>query len=460
MKKKFPVEESLRTSDSFSAIRDRVASAIMMNVRAGIDMDCDGDGMDDCNDYAWVQDIYPSSVIYCMGGKMFQCEYKVDKRTDNIALGSPSEVETVYKGVDESQAPLRRVLAVGATSFREAAYDAPTGKLTIRVIEAGFNKSKQRFYPAETLKRDHQIFAGAKMFADHQTEAEQKTRPEGSVNDWVANVQKVWAESNGTVMAEAVVIDPAFKQKLATLNEQHLLHEMGVSIRAIGEARQKEVDGVTTSYVESLLQARSVDFVTYAGAGGQVEAMEADSNKNNQLDLDLVDESQLRKHRPDLVTLIESTASKDNMKTLEQQLTEYKEANTKLEAENTNLQAKLTESETKNQKIAVASELKNLLAESKLPEPAKLRITDRFKDALKMDGIKEAITAEVDYIKQVGGNAAVVPVRKNLGAQHNDGAVDTREADKGKSPENKTRLEEAFAGIGLNKKESEIAASR
>jgi hypothetical protein len=161
-------------------------------------------------------------------------------------------------------------------SLKESAYNSSSGVLQLKVIQPGFNKSKQRFYPASTLKRDYKIFEGAKMFADHQTDQEAKIRPEGSVNNWVANLRKVWVESDGTIKGEAVVIDPAFKEKLSALNKSGLITEMGISIRAAGVASQQEVDGVSTDYVESLVACRSVDFVTYAGAGGQVEAMESD----------------------------------------------------------------------------------------------------------------------------------------------------------------------------------------
>ncbi|PYX38252.1 MAG: hypothetical protein DMG75_04445 [Acidobacteria bacterium] len=77
---------------------------------------------------------------------------------------------------------------------------------------------------------------------------------------------------------------------------------MGISIRAVGEASKANIEGMDTNCVEALLRARSVDFVTYAGAGGQVEAMESAQNRDNDVDL------------------VESSARKEttNVKTLEQ----------------------------------------------------------------------------------------------------------------------------------------------
>ncbi|HWX94495.1 MAG TPA: hypothetical protein VNY29_17835 [Terriglobales bacterium] len=152
------------------------------------------------------------------------------------------------------------------------------GKLSLTVIQPGVSKNN-RYYSPELLKKSYGIFEGCKMFADHATDSESKQRPEGSVNNWVASIDKVWAESDGTVKATAVVVDEAFKQKLTNLAKAGLLSQMGVSIRAFGEASDGEVGGKKVKIIESLDGARSVDFVTFAGAGGQVEAIESDGGR-------------------------------------------------------------------------------------------------------------------------------------------------------------------------------------
>jgi hypothetical protein len=148
--------------------------------------------------------------------------------------------------------------------------------VTLTVIKPGFNKSKRRFYPADMLRRDYRVFEGAKMFADHQTTEEERRRPEGSVGNWVASLKSLWVEQDGTVRATAAVIDNAFRGKLENLAKHGKLGEMGVSIRAAGEAREAEVEGHETQYVEKLIAASSVDFVTYAAAGGGVDMLESD----------------------------------------------------------------------------------------------------------------------------------------------------------------------------------------
>ena len=443
--------ESLAKSDSFDSIRCAVGDAINAKIRAGIDMDCDDDGPQDAIDgcYAWVCDIFPEQVVYSMEGELFQCDYSVDA-DGNVTLGEPQEVEMSYTPVEAGAGePMEsfRVMACSAMPLEESAYNAEAGTLALTVIKPGLNKSKARYYPAETLKRDFKVFENAKMFADHQSDKESKERPEGSVHNWVGSIKKVWPEADGTIKAEAVVIDPPFKAKLDALNKQGLLHEMGVSIRAIGEASEQEKDGVTTNVVESLLAARSVDFVTYAGAGGQVEAMEAE---DNQLDVDLVTEAQLRTRRPDLIQLVEKHAQETAMKSVEQQLQE-------MQTENAALKTKIEVAEKTASKAAakvvIEAELTKQLSESKLVDISQARVRKQFEAVEKPEGIadqiKAAISEEADYVKKLGGVKA--PAKK-LGAAD----TGTEEADETKD---KPNLEEAFALLpGMSKDDAKRAA--
>ncbi|PYX30457.1 MAG: hypothetical protein DMG80_12015 [Acidobacteria bacterium] len=161
-------------------------------------------------------------------------------------------------------------------SAAQSSFDAKAGILTVTVIKPGLTRSQARYYPADVLKRDYRVFEGAKMFLNHQSSAEEKARPEGSLLDWVASLKNVSVESDGTVKGKAIIIDPQFKKKVIELDQKGLLQELGVSIRAMGEAEPKTINGVKTNSVESLTGCRSVDFVTYPNAGGRAELLESE----------------------------------------------------------------------------------------------------------------------------------------------------------------------------------------
>jgi hypothetical protein len=545
-------------SDSFDAIRCRVQDAINAAIAAGEDMDCDGDDDSTGCCYAWIMDLFPSSVVYSMGGCLFQCDYTDDGEL--VTLGKPAEVEQSYTTVaDDSAADeaysgygsltasaetpeegkthqaltdrgysttdlksdgssvwskgdstvhvrkdgswihgahmgdsadsltvhmdgthseslresgnladRRRGICAEVQMMQEAAYDAPKGLLTLTVIKPGFSKNTtklkngkeaRRYYPADTLKRDHKVFEGAKMFVNHQTEKESRERPEGDLRDWGASLKRVWAESDGTIKGEAAVIDPPLKAKLEELQKQGLLSDMGVSVRISAEVSEGQIDNQSAVIIESLLHGRSVDFVTTGAAGGQLEMMEGDQGAEN--DIDLVTEAELRQRRPDLVELIESNKGDfTRMKTLELQLKEAIEAKVTAEARAKKLQetvdtltdqvktlnTKIDESDVSAKKATAQAELTKMLAESKLPEQAKKRIIPQFAEATSTEGMKEAIVAEEGYIKSLGGNSRVT----GMGEGHNRTTLT--------EAERMTNRITLLKRSGMSEKEAEIAA--
>lgn len=337
--------------------------------------------------------------------------------------------------------------------LEEAAYNPTTGRLKVKIIQSGFNKGKGRYYPAGMLERDASIFEGQKMFADHQTDSEAKQRPEGSVHNWVGQITNVkFDKASQAVVGEAAVIDPPFKAKLEELHKQGLLPQMGISIRAVGVAAPGKVDGHDTRVVESLTHARSVDFVTYPGAGGQVEAIESEE----LVSVETITLSQLREARPDLIALLET--NKENTMTPQEQV-EFDALKAKLavaEAAKTTADAKATALETENKQIKEAQakavkvaeaqpKIAALIKEANLPEAASKRIAEQFKAAESVDGVKEAIVAEGEYLKAVKAPAKVA----GMGA--ND---EVKEGDVEKA------LAASFERLGMTKEQAQEAAGR
>lgn len=461
-------------SQSLGSTADRVTTALqnILNGRGADEDPCDGSCCTGCGYecsgnccpncdgknrvYCWVRDVFPASVVYSVSGQLYQRPWASDA-AGVITFGDEVPVEVAYSTIGESH----REMVTSVQSLTEAggAYNAKTGELTITVIRPGLNSSKSKFYPAAVLKRDMGIFENAKMFLNHQTDKEAKERPEGDVRQWVAQVGKPWAEADGRVRAKAKVIDPAFKEKLGTLQEAGLLHEMGVSIRAIGvgsEAEVSEAAGKTvkTMMVERLIASRSVDFVTYPGAGGQCEVLE--SERNDGHDLELVNVAELRERRPDLVELIESNARKaiDTMKTLEQQLQEAQAANATAAAENTRLTTALAEANSKNAKADAAKHLATLLEAAKLPKAAHDRILEQFKEAAAIEGMKEAIEAMKTLVESLAPAAKVRGMGSDVNAEESTTGAPAGRVVK---PE---EMVECFQSLGLTEVEAKIAAAK
>jgi len=283
----------------------------------------------------------------------------------------------------------------------EAKFDK--GRATVVVIKAGFNATEDRYYPLEVLKRDFGIFENMKMYADHPTEEEDKARPERSIRDWVGTLSEVKCDENGVVTGVAEIIEPWLMQKLASLRDKEMLSEMGISINAVGSASKGTIDGKETLVIEKLVAARSVDFVTEPGAGGVVTFYESDRNR----DIDLVELSALKERRPDLVEMIEAKVRleiqeevKHKME-LEQRVTELEGQIESLTTERDDLKTKITEAEREKAKAETQAAVKEAVDKAELPDAAKERLVERFKDAETAEGIEGAIQFEVDYIAKL-----------------------------------------------------------
>ena len=321
------------------------------------------------------------------------------------------------------------------------------GIAKIVVIQPGWgNPVDNHYYPAETLSRDYPVFEGAKMYADHQTEEEEKERPEGSIREWVASLKNVRFEEGVGIVGDAVIIEPWLQQKLAVLRDQKLLSEMGISIRAAGVGTKGKIDGKDANVVERITRVRSVDFVTEAGAGGGVLLYETE----REFDIDVITLNVLRERRPDLVKSIESEVKETMLKEVkkameaEERIQELEGQVETLTTENTDLKNKNSEAE-KAQRIAEAkSIIDEAIGKSELPDAAKERLVERFKDAESADGVEDAIKAEKEYLDKLAEGGKV----KGLGPTDPD------------PQKSKEALKESFKAMYLSEGKSEEEAEK
>lgn len=146
------------------------------------------------------------------------------------------------------------------------------GTIPIKVIAPGWGSSG--YYPADVLKRDGPtVFGeGLQMFWDHQTAYEEMERPEGELDDLAAVLTSAarW-EDAGPAGAGLYADAKVFPHYVESVDS--LASHIGVSIRANGRATQGEAEGRKGPIIESITAAKSVDFVTKPGAGGQIISM-------------------------------------------------------------------------------------------------------------------------------------------------------------------------------------------
>lgn len=134
----------------------------------------------------------------------------------------------------------------------------------VRLIE-GPRWGSSGYYTTEALDSAPSLFEGRKAYLDHPTATETTDRPERSLRDLVGHYENVAREPDG-VWGE-LVPRPHMAELVASLASNN---DLDVSIRAMAEAAPGEVDGRSGLIIRRLTDARSVDLVTEAGAGGRV----------------------------------------------------------------------------------------------------------------------------------------------------------------------------------------------
>lgn len=269
------------------------------------------------------------------------------------------------------------------------------GTMAVKIIAPGQGSSG--YYPAEVLERDGPgVFkAGTKMYVDHPTPTEEAERPERSLRDLAAElVSDARWEANGPagagLYAEAKVFDPwkPFVEELAP--------HIGVSINAMGKYRVGEVAGQKTPIIDAIVAAKSVDFVTTPGAGGQILSLyEAARSRvvepQPHSGGEDVDETKLREAEAARdAALAEAQAAKERAEALEAENARLKEADVLREARAfvaEALPADLPELTRKRLLETLAA--KPVLADGALDR-------DAYKAA-----IEAAVRAEVEYLAQI-----------------------------------------------------------
>ncbi len=366
--------------------------------------------------YIYLADVFDDYLVYSNGysGQLMRCDY--DLSADGVVtLGEATPVvrkvqyivadTTTESEIDlESDAiPLVESMAQYTEADRLANLTEATRML--KLIAPG--KGSSGTYTADVLQRDGpKVFkAGTHNYIDHPTAQEESQRPEGTITRLasVLTEDAKWFDDYkgaGSGLYAPAKVNETFATFLDTFG-----NDIGVSIRARGKVDQSGV-------VESITSAKSVDYVTRAGAGGRVldlmESWKPHVNKgDNMADTPVV------KVEVDTKNL-EETIIKFNARFVQQDAKE------------------LVNEALKPVKIAEAIKTKIssiVLANVPLTEAHQI-------DEAKLKALVESVTkAELEYLMSVGDMGKI----KNVGATSPTEPIDLATAQK--------RLSEALAKI-------------
>jgi hypothetical protein len=184
------------------------------------------------------------------------------------------DTETVHEALAES------VGGVAESVLGEAGTDSAPLTMRVKLIEPGFGNAKDKhYYGSEMLRRCADVFKNAKMFETNHDDRQKSTRT------WVSTITGIVDYSpTGAPIAEVVVHDPSFAERVRNLSAKGLLGQLPCSILADGQVKTGTINGQKANIVEAITAASSVDWVTRAGAGGQAMSIQESAQEVIMLD--------------------------------------------------------------------------------------------------------------------------------------------------------------------------------
>lgn len=236
--------------------------------------------------YPYIQDVYDDYLVFSgnySSESSVKCSYSVSEN-GVVTLGIPTSVvrkvtyiEPSNTVASESENELSTVgdsllieTPASCIELEENDADLTEASRMLKLITPGWGSSG--YYSAAVLQRDGpNVFKkGTHNYIDHLTEEEERKKPEGFVSRLgsVLTEDAIWRDDykgHGPGLYARAKIKDDFNTFLGTFGDN-----IGVSIRARGDTVLGEADGRKGRIVETIKSAKSVDYVTVAGAGGKI----------------------------------------------------------------------------------------------------------------------------------------------------------------------------------------------
>jgi hypothetical protein len=303
-----------------------------------------------------------------------------------------------------------------AFEFRENSYKPAISKgkksgkrWKVKVIESGWGSSG--YYGAEMLSEyGPKVFrAGTKVFWNHPSMSEEADRPERDVHQLAGKlITDATFEENG------LVAEVEFYSHYAPIIEE-MAADVGLSIRAFGDAQVGEADGREGPIIESLVESplTSVDVVTVAGAGGKFISL-LESYRNKDEAVTLAAESLMEGNGMSITKEEFEAAIEDLKATFVEALSPLRESVSVL-VESATAEPEKTETDPAVELDAV--DVAEKFNESRLPRIALKRIAEALKSADNSKTIDELIEDEQAYAASLR-EAVAAPTAEVVGVVH------------------------------------------
>jgi len=265
----------------------------------------------------------------------------------------------------------------------------------VRLIKAGKSKNGRNYRPSALKESvDRKIWDGVRMFENH-SKVPPLQRP---MREMVAGIESTtYHEEDKAVDAKVVFFDKPFFEKA-----QNAMGFMGDSINALVAGQKIREGNTITEDIHRIVQPRSVDFVIYPAAGGEILAFEGEGDMINWTDITAADVKQnaASVYEALKAEILAEQKPTDDVKpvvglTQEQVDSQIAAALKARDDEAAETQKKIGEV---NAKVAEAFKT------SGLPEPVRKRLVAAYEGQTEFDeeGVKTAISEAKEELKAIG----------------------------------------------------------
>lgn len=356
-------------------------------------------GVDD--PWPYVKAVYPESIVAERDGKLWRYPYTIGDDS-KVSFGAPVQVIQRYVPIDGAM----REAFDDAAIFLEAD-KAKKGRFKVRIIRAGLSLNGN-FYPDAVLREAVSLFSGVRVF--NKTDEEHLRGQGKSVDKLIGRlVEPVFVEGagpdQGEMLAFLELIEPdgAVGAKLREAVDRGMTELFGLSVDMSGPARERKAGGRTFREAVKIRKVASVDLIVEPGAGGQIiNFVEASIDANlGDPEMKLRERmiSTIKSKKPVLLQGVDvETIDEEKLEGMYREalgVTEVSPSNSTAEAQKILDQARETA-----RMIEVRAAMREAIAGSNLPTPAKAKLTaqfgamERFTEA----DVEAAIKAEREYI--------------------------------------------------------------
>lgn len=307
--------------------------------------------------------------------------------------------------------------------IHEDASQSTASRVRVCLIKPGWGS--MAFYPERVIKRDGpKVFvAGTHMYWNHDTAFEENARPVGDLDRLAAVL-----ESDATWEKDGLYAYASVKQRFRTVLGD-IWKDIGASINAFCTYKIGTQDGRTGRIAESIVAAKSVDFVTRAGAGGRIiELFESAVNQRTAIIPNK--EKSMDKETQERFDALE--------KTMTGLASSFGSVNESLKASAGALH-RLTLAQESACAVNAANVLHSVVNASALPEVSKKKLMESAFVGVQKDGVLDIVATRESATRLVVNEAEYL---KAMGVSAKESAVNAGTADTG-TPDVK-KLTESF----------------